>query len=133
MYTAHAAGKQVHVYVDETRPALQGARLTAWELARAGIQATLITDSMAASVIRRADVKAVFVGADRIAANGDIANKIGTYGLAIIAHEHGVPVYVVAPRSTIDLATPDGDGIPIEERAAREVTVVGGVTHRAGG
>ncbi len=127
MYTAHAAGKPIHVYVDETRPALQGARLTAWELARAGIPATLITDSMAASVMRRGDVKAVFVGADRIAANGDVANKIGTYGLAIIAHEHGVPFYVVAPRSTIDLATPDGDGIPIEERAASEVTELGGV------
>ena len=127
IYTAHTAGKRVHVYVDETRPALQGARLTAWELARAGIPATLITDSMAASVMRRGDVKAVFVGADRIAANGDVANKIGTYGLAIIAHEHGVPFYVLAPRSTIDLATPDGDGIPIEERAAREVAEIGGV------
>lgn len=127
IFTAHAAGKRIHVYVDETRPALQGARLTAWELARAGIPATLITDSMAASVMRRGDVKAVFVGADRIAANGDVANKIGTYGLAIIAREHGVPFYVVAPRSTIDLATPGGDGIPIEERAAREVVEIGGV------
>jgi methylthioribose-1-phosphate isomerase len=127
IYTAHAAGKRVHVYVDETRPALQGARLTAWELARGGIPATLITDSMAASVMRLGEVKAVFVGADRIAANGDVANKIGTYGLAIIAREHGVPFYVVAPRSTIDLATRDGDSIPIEERAAREVTEIGGV------
>lgn len=127
IYIAHAAGKRLHVYVDETRPTLQGARLTAWELGRAGIPATLITDSMAASVMRRGHVKAVFVGADRIAANGDVANKIGTYGLAIIAHEHGVPFYVVAPHSTLDLATPDGDGIPIEERAAREVTEIGGV------
>ncbi len=127
IYTAHATGKRIHVYVDETRPALQGARLTAWELARAEVPATLITDSMAASVMRRGDVKAVFVGADRIAANGDVANKIGTYGLAIIAREHGVPFYVVAPCSTVDLATPDGDGIPIEERAAREVTEIGGV------
>lgn len=127
IFTAYAYGASVHVYVDETRPVLQGARLTAWELMRVGIPATLITDSMAASIMRREQIKAVFVGADRIAANGDVANKIGTYGLAIIAREHGVPFYVVAPTSTVDLATPDGDSIPIEERAASEVTTLGGV------
>ena len=127
IYTAHAYGWPIHVYVDETRPALQGARLTAWELTRAGIPVTLITDSMGASVMRRREVKAVLVGADRIAANGDVANKIGTYGLAIIAREHGVPFYVVAPRSTLDLATPDGDAIPIEQRHPREVTEIRGI------
>jgi methylthioribose-1-phosphate isomerase len=126
IYTAHAAGKRVHVYVDETRPALQGARLTAWELTRAGVPATLIADNMAASVIRRAKVKAIFVGADRIAANGDFANKIGTFGLAIIAHTLGVPFYVVAPLSTVDFNMPDGDHIPIEERDASEVLTLGG-------
>ncbi len=127
IFAAHAAGKRVHVYVDETRPVLQGARLTAWELVRAGISATLITDSMAASVMSRADVCGVFVGADRIASNGYVANKIGTYGLAIIADKLGVPFYVVTPLSTIDVALSYGGEIPIEERDAREVTEIGGV------
>lgn len=127
IFIAHAAGKRLHVYVDETRPVLQGARLTAWELTRAGVPMTLITDSMAAHFMRRSGIRAVLVGADRIAANGDVANKIGTYGLAILAREHGIPLYVVAPRSTIDLSVPDGDAIPIEERAAEEVTSVRGV------
>ncbi|HST89281.1 MAG TPA: S-methyl-5-thioribose-1-phosphate isomerase [Ktedonobacterales bacterium] len=127
IYTAHRAGKRLHVYVDETRPVLQGARLTAWELARAGVPITLITDNMAAHFMKRGGVRAVFVGADRIAANGDTANKIGTYGLALLAHAHAIPFYVVAPRSTVDLARPDGDAIPIEERAPDEVTTIRGV------
>ena len=126
IFVAHESGKRVHVFVDETRPVLQGARLTAWELERAGIPLTLITDNMAAHFMRRAGIQAVFVGADRIAANGDVANKIGTYGVAVLAHAHGIPLYVVAPRSTIDLAIASGDGIPIEERAPSEVTSVRG-------
>lgn len=126
IFVAHAAGKRLHVYVDETRPLLQGARLTAWELARAGVPLTLITDSMAAHFMRRGGIRAILVGADRIAANGDVANKIGTYGVALLAHAHGIPLYVVAPRSTIDLSLPDGDAIPIEQRAAWEVTGLGG-------
>jgi methylthioribose-1-phosphate isomerase len=126
IFVAHQSGKQVHVFVDETRPLLQGARLTAWELQRAGVPLTLITDSMAAHFLRRANIRAVFVGADRIAANGDVANKIGTYGVAVLAHEHDVPLYVVAPRSTIDLSLPDGERIPIEQRATDEVTSVRG-------
>jgi len=126
IFVAHQAGKRLHVYVDETRPVLQGARLTAWELQRAGVPLTLITDSMAAHIIKRANVNGIFVGADRIAANGDVANKIGTYGLAVIAREHGVPFYVVAPRSTIDLTLPSGEAIPIEERSPEEVTHVRG-------
>jgi methylthioribose-1-phosphate isomerase len=126
IFVAHGSGKRVHVFVDETRPVLQGARLTAWELDRAGVPLTLITDNMAAHVMRRAGIRAVFVGADRIAANGDVANKIGTYGVAILAREHGIPMYVVAPRSTIDLAIPSGDSIPIEERAPEEVTSIRG-------
>lgn len=126
LFVAHRAGKRLHVYVDETRPVLQGARLTAWELQRAGIPLTLITDNMAAHFLRRGEIRAVFVGADRIAANGDVANKIGTYGVAVLAREHGVPFYVVAPRSTIDLAIPDGGAIPIEERSPDEVTMIGG-------
>jgi methylthioribose-1-phosphate isomerase len=122
IYRAVADGKKVAVIADETRPLLQGARLTAWELSRAGIDVTLITDSMAASVFSRRKVDAVFVGADRIARNGDVANKIGTYGVAILAREHGVPFYVVAPLSTFDPETPDGAAIPIEERAPGEVT-----------
>jgi methylthioribose-1-phosphate isomerase len=113
--------------VDETRPVLQGARLTAWELGRAGIQATLITDSMAASVMSHGFVRAVFVGADRISPNGYVANKIGTYGLAIIADALGVSFYVVAPLSTIDANLTYGGDIPIEERDASEVTEIGGV------
>jgi methylthioribose-1-phosphate isomerase len=120
------AGKQVAVYADETRPFLQGARLTAWELVRDGIQTTIITDNMAGALMRQRKVDLVVVGADRIAANGDTANKIGTYGVAVLAREHQIPFYVAAPLSTIDLNTPDGDHIPIEERSRREVTHVGG-------
>jgi methylthioribose-1-phosphate isomerase len=115
-------GKRIHVYADETRPFLQGARLTAWELMADGIPTTVICDNTAASLMRAGKIQAVIVGADRIAANGDTANKIGTYNVAILAKEHGIPFYVAAPWSTIDLATPTGDAIPIEERPAREVT-----------
>jgi methylthioribose-1-phosphate isomerase len=118
-------GKRVAVLADETRPFLQGARLTAWELVKDGIDTTVITDNMAASMMRLGHVDLVVVGADRIAANGDVANKIGTYGVAVLAKEHGIPFYVAAPLSTIDLATPDGTLIPIEERNEREVTHVG--------
>jgi len=121
VYTLHQAGRPVSVIADETRPLLQGSRLTAWELTRAGVPVMVITDGMAASRLRRGDVTCVIVGADRIAANGDVANKIGTYGLALAARAHGVPFYVAAPTSTIDPATADGAGIPIEERAAEEV------------
>ncbi len=119
-------GKQIHVYADETRPFLQGARLTAWELMADGIPTTVICDNMAASLMRAGRIQAVVVGADRIAANGDFANKIGTYNVAILAKEHGIPFYCAAPWSTIDTATPTGDAIPIEERAAAEVTHHGG-------
>lgn len=119
-------GKSIHVYADETRPFLQGARLTAWELMADGIPTTVICDNMAASLMRAGRIKAVVVGADRIAANGDTANKIGTYNVAILAKEHRIPFYVAAPWSTIDLATPTGDSIPIEERPAIEVTHHGG-------
>ena len=122
---AVAAGRKVRVLADETRPFLQGARLTAWDLVKDGIDTTVITDNMAGAIMRAGDVDLVVVGADRIAANGDTANKIGTYTVAVLAKEHGIPFYVAAPWSTIDLATPDGDAIPIEERAAREVTHVG--------
>jgi methylthioribose-1-phosphate isomerase len=125
--TAHAQGKRVQVFVDETRPVLQGARLTAWELQQEGIPFTLITDNMAAHFMRKAGIKAVFVGADRIAANGDVANKIGTYGLAILAREHGIAFYVVAPRSTIDLSLSAGEQIVIEERSPDEITHMRGV------
>jgi methylthioribose-1-phosphate isomerase len=118
-------GKHVVVFADETRPFFQGARLTAWELVRDGIETTIITDNMTASLMQHGRVDLVVVGADRIAANGDTANKIGTYGVAVLAREHNVPFYVAAPLSTIDLNTPDGDSIPIEERNAREVTHVG--------
>jgi methylthioribose-1-phosphate isomerase len=128
IYTAQRQGKRLHVYVDETRPVLQGARLTAWELQRASVPLTLITDNMAAHFLRTAGIRAIFVGADRIAANGDTANKIGTYGLAVLAEAHAIPFYVVAPRSTIDHTLPTGVGIPIEERAPAEVTQVRGVT-----
>ncbi|HEX6799423.1 MAG TPA: S-methyl-5-thioribose-1-phosphate isomerase [Ktedonobacterales bacterium] len=127
IFVAHASGKRLHVYVDETRPVLQGARLTAWELQRAGVPLTLISDNMAAHFMRHGGIRAVFVGADRIAANGDTANKIGTYGLAVLARAHGIPLYIVAPRSTVDLSLPSGDTIPIEQRAAAEVTHVRGV------
>lgn len=118
-------GKRVRVYADETRPFLQGARLTAWELVRDSIDTTVITESMAGPLMRGGEVDIVVVGADRIAANGDAANKIGTYTLAVLAHEHGVPFYVAAPCSTIDLATPDGNRIPIEQRNAKEITHLG--------
>jgi methylthioribose-1-phosphate isomerase len=118
-------GKKIAVFADETRPFLQGARLTAWELVREGINTTVITESMAGPLMRAGEVDLVVVGADRIAANGDTANKIGTYTVAVLAHEHKVPFYVAAPLSTIDLSTPDGDQIPIEERDGREITHIG--------
>jgi methylthioribose-1-phosphate isomerase len=119
---AVAAGKKLHVYVSETRPFLQGARLTAWELRKDGIPCTLITDSMAAVILQAGKVQAAIVGADRIAGNGDVANKIGTYGLAVLCRAHKVPFYVAAPLSTVDPAFPTGRAIPIEERDGREVT-----------
>jgi len=121
-YAAQEEGKKVAVFADETRPLLQGARLTAWELHRAGIDVTLICDSMAGSVLREGKIDAIFVGADRIAGNGDVANKIGTYPLAVLAREHDVPFYVVAPTSTFDLSLESGDEIPIEERDPSEIT-----------
>ena len=121
-YAAKEDGKEIHVYADETRPLLQGARLTAWELHREGIPVTLICDSMAASVMREGKIQSVFVGADRIAGNGDVANKIGTYPLAVMAREHGVPFYVVAPVSTFDLSLESGSEIPIEQRDPAEIT-----------
>lgn len=124
--TAHAAGKRLHVLVDETRPFLQGARLTTWELQEAGIPQTLITDSMAGYFMARSEIDCVIVGADRIAANGDVANKIGTYTLAVLARAHGIPFYVAAPTSTVDLRIAEGAGIPIEQRASDEVTHLGG-------
>jgi methylthioribose-1-phosphate isomerase len=124
---AYEAGKQVSVYADETRPLLQGARLTTWELLQDNIPVTLITDNMAAYLMARGMVDLVVVGADRIAANGDVANKIGTYGLAVLAKEHGLPFYVAAPLSTIDLSLVSGKDIPIEEREPEEVTHLAGV------
>ncbi|HVR30946.1 MAG TPA: S-methyl-5-thioribose-1-phosphate isomerase [Thermoanaerobaculia bacterium] len=123
---AHDAGRVAQVWVDETRPLLQGARLTAWELRRLKIPFRLITDSSAGALMARGEVDAVVVGADRIAANGDVANKIGTYTLAVLARHHGVPFYVAAPLTTVDLATPSGDAIPIEERACDEVVEMHG-------
>jgi methylthioribose-1-phosphate isomerase len=122
------AGKKIQVLADETRPVLQGARLTAWELMQDGIPVTVITDSMAGSLMQRGKVDVCVVGADRIAANGDVANKIGTYSVAVLAHAHGIPFYVAAPSSTIDLATASGDLIPIEQRDPREITHVRGET-----
>jgi methylthioribose-1-phosphate isomerase len=122
IYTLHQAGRAPHVLVPETRPLLQGSRLTAWELTHAGVSCTLIADGMAASRLRRGDVACVIVGADRIAANGDVANKIGTYGVALAARAHGIPFYVAAPSSTVDAATANGAAIPIEERVPEEVT-----------
>jgi methylthioribose-1-phosphate isomerase len=119
-------GHDIHVYADETRPFLQGARLTAWELMHDGIPTTVLCDNMAASLMRQGKIRAVVVGADRIAANGDVANKIGTYGVAVLAKEHGIPFYVAAPWSTIDLETAHGDDIPIEERPHTDVTHHGG-------
>src|SRR5437870_4491023 len=120
------AGKKIHVYADETRPFLQGSRLTAWELMKDGIATTVISDNMSGAMMRQGKIGAVIVGADRIAANGDVANKIGTYTVAVLAKEHGIPFYVAAPISTIDLATPDGSKIPIEQRNRAEVTHIAG-------
>lgn len=125
--SAVASGRQLQVIANETRPYLQGARLTAWELMQDGIPVSLATDSMAGHLMARGQVDAVIVGADRIASNGDTANKIGTYGLAVLAHRHGLPFYVAAPLSTIDMDLVDGHGIPIEERSGDEVTGFGGV------
>jgi methylthioribose-1-phosphate isomerase len=122
IFSAHEAGKQPRVFADETRPLLQGARLTAWELQRRGIPVTLICDSMAAQVMKERKIQKVIVGADRIAANGDTANKIGTYGVALVARAHSIPFYVAAPSSTFDLSIADGSMIPIEQRAASEIT-----------
>jgi len=124
---AHEEGKKIHVYVDETRPVLQGARLTAWELKKENIPATLITDNMAGFLMKQGQISKIIVGADRIAANGDTANKIGTYSLAVLAKEHSVPFYIAAPLSTIDTSLQEGDEIPIEERMAEEVTTIRGV------
>jgi len=123
---AHESGRRPSVWVDETRPVLQGSRLTAWELRRLGIPCTLVADVMAGSLMAGGEVEAVIVGADRIAANGDVANKIGTYPLAVLAHHHGLPFYVAAPLSTFDPDCADGSGIPIERRDGDEVAVVGG-------
>src|ERR1700677_159760 len=120
------AGKKIHVYADETRPFLQGSRLTAWELMKDGIPTTVISDNMAGVMMQQGKIGAIVVGADRIAANGDVANKIGTYTVAVLAKEHGIPFYVAAPISTVDLATPDGSKIPIEQRNQKEVTHIGG-------
>jgi methylthioribose-1-phosphate isomerase len=123
---AHDHGRSIHVFVDETRPFLQGARLTAWELQRAGVPLTLITDNMAGYFMRRGEVDCVIVGADRVVANGDVANKIGTYSLAVLAQAHHIPFYVAAPSSTIDFTLPNGDAIPIEQRDSNEVTMMSG-------
>ncbi|MEZ5143892.1 MAG: S-methyl-5-thioribose-1-phosphate isomerase [Acidimicrobiales bacterium] len=125
---AHEQGRRLHVWVDETRPLLQGARLTAWELQRSGIDCTLVADVMAGRLLSADEVDLVVVGADRIAANGDVANKVGTYGLAVLARHHDVPLYVAAPSSTVDPATPDGASIPIEQRDGDEVRRVGDAT-----
>jgi len=129
LYVAHEAGMAVRVFVGETRPLLQGSRLTAWELSRAGIDVTLLTDTAVGALFRQDPPDAVLVGADRIAANGDVANKVGTYALAVLARHHGTPFYVLAPTSTVDRATPDGAHIPIEHRSAAEVRAgFGGAT-----
>ena len=122
IYVAQEQGKEIKVYADETRPLLQGSRLTAWELMKAGIDVTLICDNMTAQVMKEGRINAVMVGADRIAANGDTANKIGTYGVALLAKAHNIPFYVLAPSSTIDMASATGTSIPIEERVSEEVT-----------
>jgi len=119
--SAIEAGKRISVIADETRPFLQGARLTAWEMVQEKIPVTLITDNMSGHLMRRGEIDAVVVGTDRVAANGDVANKIGTYMVAVLAHRHGIPFYVACPLSTIDLSIPSGDGIPIEERDPDEV------------
>ena len=125
IYYAHSEGKRLHVYCDETRPVLQGSRLTMWELMQQGVSCTLITDSTAATLFAKGKIDAVIVGADRIAANGDVANKIGTYNIAVLAAHHKVPFYVAAPTSTFDENIPSGSHIPIEERSSAEVTDVG--------
>jgi methylthioribose-1-phosphate isomerase len=127
IYAASAQGKRIRVYADETRPLLQGARLTAWELHKSGIPVTVICDSMAAEVMRRGLVDCVIVGADRIAANGDTANKIGTYGLSVAARAHGIPLYVAAPLTSFDFRIASGSGIPIEERKDAEIHTISGV------
>jgi methylthioribose-1-phosphate isomerase len=119
-------GKKIHVFADETRPFLQGSRLTAWELMKDGIPTTVISDNMAGAMMKQGKINAIVVGADRIAANGDVANKIGTYSVAVLAKEHGIPFYVAAPLSTVDFETPDGSGIPIEQRDGKEVTHIAG-------
>jgi methylthioribose-1-phosphate isomerase len=119
-------GKKIHVYADETRPFLQGSRLTAWELMKDGIPTTVISDNMAGAMMKQGKIGAIVVGADRIAANGDVANKIGTYTVAVLAKEHGIPFYVAAPFSTVDLETSDGSKIPIEQRNSREVSHIAG-------
>ena len=131
VYTLHQAGRRVSVVADETRPLLQGSRLTAWELERAGVPVTIIADGMAASRLRRGDVSCVIVGADRIAANGDVANKIGTYGVALAARAHGVPFYVAAPTSTIDPATADGAAHPDRGAGRRGSRAVGAARRAA--
>jgi methylthioribose-1-phosphate isomerase len=130
---AHEQGRRPSVWVDETRPVLQGARLTAWELDRLGIPATLVADVMAAGLMAAGLVDCVVVGADRVAANGDVANKVGTYGLAVLARHHEIPFYVAAPTSTIDAGCPSGNQIPIERRSADEVALIGGVRIAPGG
>jgi methylthioribose-1-phosphate isomerase len=119
-------GKKIHVYADETRPFLQGSRLTAWELMKDGIPTTVISDNMAGAMMQQGKINAIVVGADRIAANGDVANKIGTYTVAVLAREHGIPFYVAAPFSSVDLQTADGNGIPIEQRDGKEITHIAG-------
>ena len=121
IYLAADSGRRIEVFADETRPLLQGSRLTSWELARAGIPVTVIADNMAASLMRARRIDLCIVGADRIARNGDVANKVGTYGIAVAAHHHGIPFYVAAPSSTFDPATPDGEAIEIEQRNADEI------------
>ncbi len=133
VYLAHARGMKLEMFADETRPLMQGARLTAWELTKAGIPVTVLTDGMAGSLMAAGKVDLVIVGADRIAANGDVANKIGTYSLAVLAKHHRIPFVVAAPWSSVDVATPDGPAIPIEMRDASEVTHVGGARVAAAG
>ena len=125
LYVAHEQGKRFRVYADETRPLLQGSRLTAWELMENGIDVTLICDNMAGALMRRGTIQKIITGADRIAANGDAANKIGTYGVATLAQHHGIPFYIAAPYSTVDMRCVDGDAVPIEERDARELRYIG--------
>ena len=132
IYACHEQGKNIHVWVDETRPRLQGARLTAWELMRAEVPMHLIADNAAGHLMRTGQVDVVLFGADRVAANGDVANKIGTYKLGVVAKENGIPVYAVVPTSTIDLSLASGDEIPIEERGPEEVTQIGDAVDCAG-